>query len=345
MAMSWESALAELGEPLSEAITSDGYSSAAVFRHAFTQDDSLEAYGRILLLERALAPGVTEANLRFHPKMSALRMLLEAARGPSPSASSESSLGPFFLASGVGSQADLGRRLTPDLLRDLKAEARQAYPTEPWDGADWPCKSLLQTVLTMKHFSCFEWVPWAKCMSEDVDFKKDSSFLSGSPHKIEAVLRTRAIAFAAVKACSFTTWKLWIKRLLQQYTSHPPSPAHMPFSASHAEAAERQGFLEACRLVESGWTLDDALHEIAIYRDRFSVLVHQLRPLGHPLKRPREWEAPDGQPAPSGAPKGKGYWGKGKGKGKEGKSKSDEPCRRFQAGLCTAGDRCKYRHA
>ena len=106
------------------------------------------------------------------------------------------------------------------------------------------------------------------------------------------------------------------------------------------------------RLVEDGWALDDALHEIAVYRDRFSTLLqHQIKvlsaSLGFEKKRPREvsldYRSSFGRDTKG---KGKGNKGKGKyGKGKSNPGAGVEPCRRFAQGTCFAGDSCRFSHS
>lgn len=147
-----------------------------------------------------------------------------------------------------------------------------------------------------------------------------------------------------VRACSFATWKIYIKFFLKHYTAAPPTASHKQSGVVEAEEADRRAFQEACSLVEAGWSLDDALHEVAVYRDRFSVLLmHQLKPSG--VKRLREWEGAASIVNWAAAPdeKGKGK-GKGKSKGTKGGKSTGEPCRRFAQGRCQAGDRCKYSH-
>jgi hypothetical protein len=206
--------------------------------------------------------------------------------------------------------------------------------------------------LTMAHFGAVEWMPWSKCLSEEAAFQKRAAIVTGSPHKLAAVLHTRAIALAMVNACSFVTWKLYVKQFLKFYTADPPSQHHRSFTLEEAEAADRAAFLEALRLTEDGWSLDDALHEVSVYRDRFSVLLqhHFKAPgsfVGNGRKRPHEGSLEmRGSWVREAKGKSKGEKGKGKsGKGKSNFGGSLEPCRRFAQGTCLAGDSCRFSHA
>lgn len=105
--------------------------------------------------------GVTDDNLDFHPMMGGLRAVLEAAASNSVPATSAQGVADIAAAvlqasQGSSSSAELGRRLTPDVHRDLKRDAIAANPTEFWSPADLPCKALIQSILTMVYFSVFE---------------------------------------------------------------------------------------------------------------------------------------------------------------------------------------------
>ena len=94
----------------------------------------------------------------------------------------------------------------------------------------------------MAHFGAFERVPWKKYLSEEAASTKDPCFFSGAPHKIEAVLRTRALGFAMVRACSFVAWEIYIKYFMKHYTSPPPTPTHKQPGLIEAEEADRRAF-------------------------------------------------------------------------------------------------------
>ena len=146
--------------------------------------------------------------------VGALRAVLEAvvnkpAAAPSTSTSLAVPAPVLDLASLLNQQslADLGRRLTPELHRQLKTAAQSANPSEFWSASDLPCKQLVQQTLSIAHFNAFEWISWSKYLSEEAAFKKAQAITTGSPYKVAAILHTRGIAFAMVNTSAFVSWK------------------------------------------------------------------------------------------------------------------------------------------
>ena len=323
-----------------------GYTTATIFRYAFRTPDALTAFARVALLEESIVQGVTMQNFEFHPATGSLHALLASVTNAE---STSAPLAPLAAAVPDAANDELGKRLTPDVLASLKSDWAKSNPTEIVDEWVWPCKALLQMILSQTFFYAFEWIPWAKLQCEEAALLAKmggKEVVSGSPYKIEKMLLTRGVAFSMCKGSHFVAWKLYVAELIKAYTSKPPTDMRRQATMQECEEADRAALREVFRLVSNGWGFDDAIHEIVVIRDRFrTLLVPQFKP---PPKA--DWKPREGRKRPfPGSVKEEDEEteadskGKGKGKG-EGKGKTDGLCNRFNSDSGCRSQGCKFKH-
>ncbi|CAE7689465.1 unnamed protein product, partial [Symbiodinium necroappetens] len=123
--------------------------------------------------------------------------------------------------------------------------------------------------------------------------------------RIQTVFRN---AIALCKGAHLQRLKAYDKQILDLATQAPSDASLRTVSTSELVSADRKLWKEISTLCASGWTLDDALHELTTVRsDVGNLLQLRARPPPPPLRPPRDPNAPL---------RGKGKTGKGKtGKG------------------------------
>ena len=247
----------------------------------------------------------------------------------------------------------IGPRLSGDAMQKLWSEFGANYPAEVVEGEARPCKVLIQTIFAQKSNKELKFIPWKNIISEpqfdrakQSVTKKDKCFLdiiadaagqtdspdidpSPSPFAVQRLLLLRSTAWALVGWCHLACAKKLAHRFVELYA--PTGLASLglrPPTLAEAEAVDA----EICRtlnlLLSSGFSLDQALHELIEVRCSLNVWLQPRPKVNVPdafkplIKKPK---LP--QPLPYKRP-----------------PKTDKKhCFRFQAGKCKMAD-CKFLH-
>ena len=281
-------------------------------------------------------------------------------------------------------------RLDSNSIAQLVKDFHRNYPGEHLDGDAMPSVRLLSIV--HRWFSpgnSISWVPWQLRLSERQyqeiiesrttrTLRSEAAFLSTalfddtpempvdhlrlSPAwlgRIQAIFRN---AIALCKGAHLQRLKAYDKKILDWATQTPSDASLRTVTTSELVASDRKLWREIASLCSTGWTLDDALHEMTHVRsDIGNLLQFRARP-----------PAPPPRPPPRLADPQKGKTGKGKSKGKDktgaplnpGKRRLSNAdgvvtvkdsdlikqhgnktfCIRFNKGVCK-NQQCKYLHA
>ena len=326
------------------------------------------------------------------PAMARLRRALHKAKhlteaaDSAPSASTNNATSTAQLQPNVWAE-HAPPRLDSASIAQLVKDFQQNYPGEHLDGDAMPSVRLLSIV--HRWFvpgNAISWIPWQLRLSEkqyqeiiesrtSKTLRTEAAFLSTalfddtpempvahlrlSPAwlgRIQTVFRN---AIALCKGAHLQRLKAYDKKVLDLATQAPADPSLRTVSTSELVSADRKLWKEISSLHSSGWTLDDALHEMTTVRsDVGNLLQLRARPPPPPLRPPRDPNAPL---------RGKGKTGKGNtGKGNAPPLKRKTPgapggsdtaqldlvkahgnktfCIRFNKGAC-ANKQCKYLHA
>lgn len=103
---------------------------------------------------------LTLKRIRFHPIAGAIRSIRQQ-----PSQAPQGQPQGQNLLQHLPLQLDLGRRLTPEVRRELEDGFKQRYPTELLLPSESPSDQLLQSVLTMVHHRKLEPISWRRILS------------------------------------------------------------------------------------------------------------------------------------------------------------------------------------
>ena len=257
---------------------------------------------------------------------------------------------------------DLGPRLTADVLQRLWTEFEDNYPAEVVTGDLRPCRPLLQTIFSQKAQKEIRFIPWKNIMSEaqadrakTFSSRKEKAFIdilaaaagqadvpemepTPSPYVVQKILTLRCTSWALVGWCHLGAAKRLVVKFMELYTAPGLAALNMR-GPSIAEAAAADGEIcrELNRLMCSGFSLDQAIHELVEVRNALSVWLQA---------RPRiPWELAKGTGKRNGK-REQPYTRPGKGKGaKYGEGKGAGKCHAFQRGKCERGDQCRFEHA
>jgi hypothetical protein len=396
MAASWDEILAEAGIPveIGAALLADGYTGLPLFRAAFAHADDLDLYVRSLAVRNLLQadPDVS----RFHPVAGLLRNLRAVPDQPAAAPELAAALGGVVLPANL----DIGRRLTGELRTELELRFRTRYPSELLTPAESPSNQLLQILMTQQHRGDSDHIAWKKTTTLEMAWEikelkaaktpeqtylsimaaangldsEELDEISSSPYKISQILSARALGMAILQIAHLASLKLYVAKFLGAYTRRSHDQHLRSPNASEGEAADRQAWREIHRLAQTGWTMDDAIHETVVNRDYFAQHLLPRIKMPKPLPQPKVVQ-PRQQPYDRSAWQGKGKnfdngkgkrdWhgggggqgagrgghaggrggaqGKGKGVG-NGQAGAHPPiCYRFQKGECQDAN-CRYEH-
>ncbi|OLP75956.1 hypothetical protein AK812_SmicGene44177 [Symbiodinium microadriaticum] len=241
-------------------------------------------------------------------------------------------------------------RLDAATIAQLTKDFQTNYPGEHLDGDAMPSVRLLSIV--HKWFSpggSIAWIPWQLRLSqkqyqEIIESKStktlraEAQFLSTALYdetpempvdhlrlspawlgRIQTVFRN---AIALCKGAHLARLKAFDKKVLDLATHSPADASLRTVTTTELVAADRKLWQEIAALHSTGWSLDDALHEMTTVRaDIGNLLQYRAKPPPPPLKPPPRKE-------------GKGKDGNGNGKGKT----STQPGKRKEPGTGTASD-------
>ena len=377
------------------AIIGDGYASAQIFSGAFAHNEDLDDYIRDLLETRQLVGPIDAGRIRFHPVAGSIRSIKQIPNAPAVAQPVQQNI-----LQNLPIHMDLGRRLTPDVRRELEDDFRTRYPAELLLPAETPSDQLLQALLTMVHHRHLEPLSWKRILSLEAQWtvkeQRNSSSkertlvsliaqsqgldfdeledLSSSPWRISQLLATRSLGFALVRVGHLASWRLYGSKFMSNYTKRQAS--NLGFrqpSLQEAEEADRLALREIFRVHTEGALIDDAIFEIAVTRDCFSMSLQPRLAIPKQLQVINQGKGQFGKGkryhkefSPYKGPQYRGNKGNGKGGksnyskgdykgdykgGKGGKSRDTTSgnsasglCNRFQNGNCHDSS-CRYKHA
>lgn len=369
----WQNTLVEAGVPESAAVKliGLGFKTADLFLHGCPKEESLEELLRFVLVDSKIAEGVSETNWRFHPVTASLRAVWSGLSGSAAKATDSKALEQVSAAGLRLAEHVAGKKLEASVRDKLRTSFLTSYPGELYCPLWDPSDAYLQLVWAMWDSQDLKWQPWRQVVSKSawlaLEMAKSASAkapsadgssalvkllaksqgleepdeveVSASFFKVFCILLTRMFAFGIVRAAHLSGLRAFVNRFIELYSAKPLQTGRRCPNLAEAELADQQVWTEVFRLVRSGSSLDDALHEVVVQRDMLaSLLVPQIK-----------------EPAPPLGKGGKGSGGKGgaNGYGKVSApagQRSDpyakrEPCRLFAAGKCTRGANCKYAHS
>lgn len=264
---------------------------------------------------------------------------------------------------------DLGPRLPNDKLQQLWSEFAANYPAEVIHGDTKPCKALIQLVFSQKSANEMRFIPWRQILSEaQADRakgqKKEKTFLdlladaaghadameqepNPSHYGVYRLLMVRATAWALAGWCHLGSGRRLVQAFMDLYSA-PGLGVLGLRSPTVGEAELADG--ELCRqlntLLNEGFSLDSALHELVMVRHSLHLWLQPkpkvlVQDMGLNAKRPKR-----SLPQPLGeAKKSRGKPDKGK-TAEAPSSKNKGLCFAFKKhGTCAFGDACKFEHA
>ena len=380
----------QVPDALVTALQSSGIDTVPDFAFAYATTQDLDVFCSDEHAELWETLGVSDPQ--HSPAMARLRRALHKAKHLTEASDSA----PASSASAAPSTAQLQPnawaehappRLDSASIAQLVKDFQQNYPGEHLDADAMPSVRLLSIV--HRWFvpgNAISWVPWQLRLSEKQyqeiiesrttkTLRTEAAFLSTalfddtpempvdhlrlSPAwlgRIQTVFRN---AIALCKGAHLQRLKAYDKKILDFATQAPSDASLRTVSTSELVSADRKLWKEISTLYASGWTLDDALHELTTVRsDVGNLLQLRARPPPPPVRPPRDPNAPL---------RGKGKTGKGKtGKGNAPPLKRKTPgtpappdnapldlvkshgnktfCIRWNKGACT-NKQCKYLHA
>ncbi|CAE7213397.1 unnamed protein product [Symbiodinium sp. KB8] len=248
-------------------------------------------------------------------------------------------------------------RLDASVIAQLTKDFKANYPGEFLDSDAMPSVRLLSIV--HKWFApqgTITWVPWQLRLShkqyqEIIESKSskmlrtEAQFLSTalfdetpempvehlrlSPAWLSRIQTVFRNAIALCKGTHLARLKALDKKVLDASTQNPSDPSLRTVTTTELVAADRKIWHELALLHSTGWTLDDALHELTTVRaDVANLLQLRAKPPPPPNRPPRK--------DPKGPGKGKTEGKTGKGNGAptlKRKTPGDSTAREIKAGI------------
>ena len=289
-------------------------------------------------------PEHSPAMARLRRAWHRCKALAQAAEAPA--SPSETSAAPQLPLNSWAEHAP--PRLDAATIAQLTKDFQANYPGEHLDGDAMPSVRLLSIV--HKWFSpggSVAWIPWQLRLSQKQyqeiieskttkTLRTEAQFLSTALYdetpempvdhlrlspawlgRIQTVFRN---AIALCKGAHLARLKAFDKKVLDLATHSPADASLRTVTTTELVAADRKLWQEIASLHSTGWSLDDALHEMTTVRaDIGNLLQYRAKPPPPPLKPPPRKE-------------GKGKDGKGNGKNKN----STQPGKRKEPGAGTA---------
>ena len=340
----------QVPDPLCNALKGTGIQSIPDFAFAYNEVADLSrfcdasAYAQLWQDLGIDEPEHSPAMARLRRAWHRCKALAQAAEAPTSPA--ETSTAPQLPLNSWAEHAP--PRLDAATIAQLTKDFQANYPGEHLDGDAMPSVRLLSIV--HKWFSpggSIAWIPWQLRLSqkqyqEIIESKStktlrtEAQFLSTALYdetpelpvdhlrlspawlgRIQTVFRN---AIALCKGAHLARLKAFDKKVLDLATHSPADASLRTVTTTELVAADRKLWQEIAALHSTGWSLDDALHEMTTVRaDIGNLLQYRAKPPPPPLKPPPRKE-------------GKGKDGKGNGKGKT----STQPGKRKEPGTGTA---------
>ena len=182
--------------------------------------------------------------------------------------------------------------------KQYMAKFKEVYPSEYLTAQTTPSSGVLTMLKKQVDTKSFEWVPWRRLLSEAQSSewqeakKYDDSVLAllaaerglGEPEvlkgsyaaaawQVEKLLSLRAVAYAMLDATHLVPAKMYVSKFLTLYSESPSELAMRRPSAEEAEVADKKAWTEICRLVDTGFSLDDATVEVVEKRNMLYMLL------------------------------------------------------------------------
>jgi len=361
MSHAWDSAEA-FADLLRSLQVPDQLSAALQDSGIRTIPDFAFAYHGVESLDRFCGPDFAQlwqdleiSDAEHSPAMARLRRALlrakaltQASDAVEPSAPAQSQQ-----AQSINSWAEHAPpRLDSAVIAKLVTDFETNYPGEYLDSDAMPSVRLLS--LVHKWFTPgnrIAWIPWQLRLSQkqyqEIMESKSSKMLRTEAQFLSTALfdetpelpvdhlrlspawlsRTQAVfrnAIALCKGAHLARIKAFDKKVLDWATQSPADHSLRTVTTTELVAADRKLWQELSSMHSSGWTLDDALHEITTVRsDIGNLLQLRAKPPPPPQKPP---------------PRAEVNKGKGKGKDKTGRNTGTQPGKRNSPGSGTSTD-------
>ncbi|CAE7408610.1 unnamed protein product [Symbiodinium sp. KB8] len=308
----------QVPEELIHALQRAGIDTVPDFAFAYATAQELDVFCSEEQAELWDTLGVSDPT--HSPAMARLRRALHKAKhlteaaDSAPSASSSNAPSTAQLQPNAWAE-HAPPRLDSASIAQLVKDFQQNYPGEHLDGDAMPSVRLLSIV--HRWFvpgNAISWIPWQLRLSEKTAAFLSAALFDDTPEmpvahlrlspawlgRIQTVFRN---AIALCKGAHLQRLKAYDKKVLDLATQAPTDPSLRTVSTSELVSADRKLWKEISSLHSSGWTLDDALHEMTTVRsDVGNLLQLRARPPPPPLRPPRDPNAPL---------RGKGKTGKG----------------------------------
>ncbi|CAE6949096.1 mfsd7-A, partial [Symbiodinium sp. CCMP2456] len=320
MSHAWDSAEA-FADLLRSLQVPDQLSTALQDSGIRTIPDFAFAYHGVESLDRFCGPDFAQlwqdleiSDAEHSPAMARLRRALlrakaltQASDAVEPSAPAQSQQ-----AQSINSWAEHAPpRLDSAVIAKLVTDFDTNYPGEYLDSDAMPSVKMLRTEAQFLSTALFDETP-----ELPVDHLRLSpAWLS----RIQAVFRN---AIALCKGAHLARIKAFDKKVLDWATQSPADHSLRTVTTTELVAADRKLWQELSTMHSSGWTLDDALHEITTVRsDIGNLLQLRAKPPPPPQKPP---------------PRAEVNKGKGKGKDKTNRNTGTQPGKRSSPGSGTS---------
>ena len=375
---------------LCRALESTGIESVPDFAFAYNSTADLDVFLSDKYDELWLGLGITDPA--HSPAMARLRRALKRAQNLTELADSLATASPSAPSAPASLNAwaeHAPPRLDASNIAQLVKDFHTNYPGEHLDSDAMPSVRLLSIV--HRWFSpgnSISWVPWQLRLSEKQyqelieskasrTIRTEAAFLSTalfddtpempvdhlrlSPAWLSRVQTVFRNAIALCKGAHLQRLKAYDKKILDWATQTPSDASLRTVTTQELVAADRKLWREISLLHSTGWSLDDALHEMTSVRsDVGNLLQLRARPPPPPQKPPPRTMGQKGL----GKSKGKDKGQKGKQSTQPGKRKTPGDgtaqeiktsdlvqqhgnktfCVRFNKGHCRNAQ-CKYLHA
>ena len=229
-------------------------------------------------------------------------------------------------------------KLSVERVKTMREAFEAAYPSEILDASSMPSSRLLASCNKQVQDKHYSYIAWKFRLSEE----KQEEISASRPKKIARLddflfddipsreiadsgvsqmflahlLDLIAFAFCLLEVAHLSSFRAYSKLFIKLAFQRPSAESGLRSpNVAEMQAADKEAWKSICELVNKGWSIDDALHEIVQVRCILQSLL-QPRVMVHKPKRPSLGNTPGGFPD---RPGGKG--GKGRGKDKGGKTR------------------------
>ena len=275
-------------------------------------------------------------------------------------------------------------KINVSTVSKLKKQFLEDYPSEVLSPETMPSSRLISLAYQQQQRGEHRWIPWKYRMTQSkMDdmgiYQKQKipklegvqlhSLIIDEPptidisnsgmgiNAIRSMFEVHNLAVSLVGSCHLQRLKAYTLKFMGLLTQRQDSDSNLRnANILEAQAADKQLWQTIHDLVtDSGFTLDDALHEVTQYRSDMQSLL-QPRPKPAVRPPPTQIVGKDGKGKDGKGKDGKSKDGKGKGKRQDvsGKptwitettvnGKKVQLCMMYQSNRCQRGDQCRFTH-